>query len=223
MAGKIDEKLERFSRKPRLVRLIIARQRLIFSIAVGLIALWLWPSSWQALTRWLASWDVAIALDMILALGVFVRTDRAHIRRNALIQDDGRFAILILLLIASFASLAAIVVLIGGEGRSGGDLALAALTIILSWAMIHVTFALHYAHDYYRGGKPGGLEFPGGEEPDYWDFVYLSFVVGTTAQTSDVNITSRTIRRTVTAHGLVSFLFNTAFLALMVNIAASAI
>jgi uncharacterized membrane protein len=218
-----DDALERFSRKPRAMRFVIARRRLISSIVIGLITLVLWPSSWRPVTRLLASWDITIALDMIFALGVFVTTDRSHIRRNALIQDDGRFAILILIGVASFASLAAIVVLIGGDGRSGAELSFAALTIVLSWAMIHMSFALHYAHDYYRGTKPGGLDFPGGEAPDYWDFVYLAFVIGTTAQTSDVGITDRTIRRTVTAHGLVSFLFNTAFLALMVSIAASAI
>jgi uncharacterized membrane protein len=91
---------------------------------------------------------------------------------------------------------------------------------------VHTAFALHYAHDYYRGAKAGGLQFPNGDEhekPDYWDFVYFSFVIGMTAQVSDVGITDRTIRRTATAHGIVSFVYNTALVALMVNIAASAI
>jgi hypothetical protein len=93
-------------------------------------------------------------------------------------------------------------------------------------ATVHTTFALHYAHDYYRGAKPGGLQFPSGDKndpADYWDFVYFSFVIGMTAQVSDVGITDKTIRRTATAHGIVSFVFNTALVALMVNIAASAI
>ena len=89
--------------------------------------------------------------------------------------------------------------------------------------MVHTTFALHYAHDYYRSGKPGGLKFPDEDKPDYWDFVYFSFVIGMTAQVSDVAIADRGIRRTATAHGIVSFAFNTALLALMVNIAASAL
>jgi uncharacterized membrane protein len=91
---------------------------------------------------------------------------------------------------------------------------------------VHTTFALHYAHEFYRGAKPGGLQFPSGdrqENADYWDFVYFSFVIGMTAQVSDVGITDRIIRRTVTAHGIISFVFNTALVALMVNIAASAI
>ncbi|NGX99441.1 MAG: DUF1345 domain-containing protein, partial [Candidatus Afipia apatlaquensis] len=97
------------------------------------------------------------------------------------------------------------------------------VTIALSWAMIHTTFALHYAHDFYRSAKAGGLSFPGGEDPDYWDFVYFSFVIGMTAQVSDVGVTDKIIRRTATVHGVVSFIFNTALVALMVNIAASAI
>jgi uncharacterized membrane protein len=109
--------------------------------------------------------------------------------------------------------------------RAPTHLALAAATIVLSWAAIHTTFALHYAHEYYRGGEVGGLAFPGDgeQQPDYWDFVYFSFVIGMTAQVSDVGITDRMIRRTAIAHGVVSFIFNTALLALMVNIAASAI
>jgi uncharacterized membrane protein len=105
-------------------------------------------------------------------------------------------------------------------------LELATVTIALSWAAVHTTFALHYAHDYYRGDQPGGLQFPSGdqhENADYWDFVYFAFVIGMTAQVSDVGITDKTIRRTATAHGIISFVFNTALLALMVNIAASAI
>ena len=99
------------------------------------------------------------------------------------------------------------------------------VTIVLSWAFIHTIFALHYAHEFYDEDAPrgGGMAFPGGEEePDYWDFVYFSFVIGMTAQVSDVGITSKQIRRTVTAHGIVSFLFNAALLALTVNLAAGA-
>jgi uncharacterized membrane protein len=99
------------------------------------------------------------------------------------------------------------------------------VTIVLSWAFIHTMFALHYAYEFYDDAPGGGgMAFPGGEkEPDYWDFVYFSFVIGMTAQVSDVGITSKQIRRTVTAHGIVSFLFNAALLALSVNLAAGAI
>ena len=155
-----------------------------------------------------------------------VRSGIAHIRRNAVLQDDGRFVILLVTAIGAFASIAAIVFELGAAYAGAPELALATLTIALSWAAVHTTFALHYAHEYYRGTKPGGLQFPSGdqhEDADYWDFVYFSFVIGMTAQVSDVGITDKTIRRTATAHGVISFVFNTALLALMVNIAASAI
>jgi uncharacterized membrane protein len=97
------------------------------------------------------------------------------------------------------------------------------LTIFLSWAFIHTMFALHYAHEYYDR-TAGGMAFPGDDrEPDYWDFVYFSFVIGMTSQVSDVGVTSKEIRRTVTAHGVVAFVFNVALLALTINLAASAI
>ena len=115
---------------------------------------------------------------------------------------------------------------LGTAHRGAIELAHATLTIALSWAAVHTVFALHYAHDYYRGAKPGGLQFPSGDthdHADYWDFVYFSFVIGMTAQVSDVGITDKTIRRTATAHGIISFIYNTALLALMINIAASAI
>jgi uncharacterized membrane protein len=157
---------------------------------------------------------------------MMVRCDHRHIRRNAVLQDDGRFLILLVTALGAFASIAAIVFELGGSHRSVPELTLSTVTIALSWAAVHTIFALHYAHDYYRGAKPGGLQFPSGDEhdhADYWDFVYFSFVIGMTAQVSDVGITDKTIRRTATAHGIISFVFNTALVALMVNIAASAI
>ncbi len=149
-----------------------------------------------------------------------------HIKRNAALQDDGRFLILMLTALGAFASVAAIVFELGASHRGPAELTLATTTIALSWAAVHTAFALHYAHAYYRGAKPGGLQFPSGEQKDhadYWDFVYFSFVIGMTAQVSDVGITDKGIRRTATAHGIVSFVYNTALVALMVNIAASAI
>ena len=127
--------------------------------------------------------------------------------------------------VGAFASIAAIVLELGTH-RGVGELSLAITTIALSWAAVHTTFALHYAHDYYRHTKPGGLQFPSGEErdhADYWDFVYFSFVIGMTSQVSDVAIVSKSMRRMVAAHGIISFVFNAALLALTVNIAASAI
>ncbi|HET6838462.1 MAG TPA: DUF1345 domain-containing protein [Bradyrhizobium sp.] len=221
-----DRHLVRFRSMSRPVRVVYARPRTFLSIAAGIVTFFLLPNSLRPVTRMLVGWDTFTALYLALVYAMMLRSSIRHIRRNAVLQDDGRFLILLVTALGAFASIAAIVFELGASNRSGPQLALATLTIALSWATVHTAFALHYAHDYYRGAKPGGLQFPSGDQhdhADYWDFVYFSFVIGMTAQVSDVGITDKTIRRTATAHGIVSFIFNTALLALMVNIAASAI
>ena len=211
---------------PVPVRIVYARPRTFVSIAIGIAAFLLLPGSLRLVTRLLIGWDVFVTCYLVFAYIMVFRSGLAHIRRNAILQDDGRFLILLVTALGAFASIGAIVFELGASHRSGPQLALATVTIALSWAAVHTTFALHYAHDYYRGAKPGGLQFPSGDQhdhADYWDFVYFSFVIGMTAQVSDVGIADKTIRRTATAHGVISFVFNTALLALMVNIAASAI
>jgi len=226
MAGKeFEELLLRFRKMPKPVRVVYARPRTFLSIAAGIVAFFLLPGSLRLVTRLLISWDIFIALYLVLVYIMVLRSGLAHIKRNAILQDDGRFLILLVTAAGAFASIAAIVFELGDAHRSVPELTLATVTIALSWAAVHTQFSLHYAHEYYRGAKPGGLQFPSGdqhENADYWDFVYFSFVIGMTAQVSDVGITDKTIRRTATAHGIISFVFNTALVALMVNIAASA-
>jgi len=136
--------------------------------------------------------------------------------------------VLSLTVLAALASLAAIVLELTGlkgyaQGTQGAHIALACLTILCSWFVVHTAFALHYAHEFYNESRPDGhaeLQFPGTSDPDYIDFMYFSFVIGTTAQTSDVNISSRVMRRLALVHGVISFFFNTTLLALFVNVAA---
>ena len=225
-----DHRLRRFRELPKPLRVVYARPRTFIAMAVGLIVFACLPSSLRLITRLLIGWDAFIALYLVLVFALAFRGGIAHIRRNAALQDDGRMLILFVTAAGAFASLAAIVSELGASHKGATELALATLTVALTWATVHTTFALHYAHDYYRDdGSPGGLAFPSDddddekEDPDYWDFVYFSFVIGMTAQTSDVGITNKSIRRTATAHGVISFVFNTALVALMVNIAASAI
>jgi uncharacterized membrane protein len=227
MTGKeADDALARFRKMSRPVRLIYGRPRTFFAIAIGILAYVLLPASLRHVTRALLGWDICIAVYLLLVFTMVVRSGLTHIKRNAMLQDDGRFVILMVAALGAFASVAAIVSELGASNHSAPALTLATVTIALSWAAVHTIFALHYAHEFYRGAKPGGLQFPSGdthENADYWDFVYFSFVIGMTAQVSDVGITDKTIRRTATAHGIVSFIYNTALVALMVNIAASAI
>ena len=221
-----DPVLLRFRNMSRPARAVYARPRTFFSVAIGIVAFFVLPDSLRLVTRLLLSWDILITVYLLLVYTMVLRSGLAHIKRNAALQDDGRFLILLVTALGAFASIAAIVFELGESHRGAAELALATVTIALSWAAVHTTFALHYAHDYYRGAKPGGLQFPSGDQhdhADYWDFVYFSFVIGMTAQVSDVGITDKTIRRTATAHGIISFIYNTALVALMVNIAASAI
>jgi uncharacterized membrane protein len=227
-------------RLPYILRIIRARPRLSGSAVVGLAVITALPSSWWITTRLLVGWDAGIALYLVLVYTLFARSEAGHIRGYALRQDEGQVAMLVLTVFAALASLGAILGELGtgqaigqasaqvaGQAtpRTAAQLALATATIVLSWVFIHTIFALHYAHDFYseRGDQKRGLNFPGDEAPDYWDFVYFSFVIGMTSQVSDVTVASRPMRHTVTAHGIVSFFFNAALLALTVNIAASAI
>lgn len=223
---EIDELVARFRKMPAPIRVVYARPRTFFAVAIGFVTFFLLPDSLRLVTRLLIGWDSFVALYLLLVYTMVLRSGLVHIRRNAVLQDDGRFLILLLTALGAFASLAAIVSELGAAHRNPPELVFATSTIALSWAAVHTAFALHYAHEFYRGQKPGGLDFPKGhedEDPDYWDFVYFSFVIGMTAQVSDVGVTDRVIRRTATAHGIISFVFNTALVALMVNIAASAI
>jgi uncharacterized membrane protein len=225
-----DPVLVRFRQMSRPVRVVYARPRTFLAIGIGLVAFFLssavGPGPLRLVTRQLIGWDVFVAAYLLMVYAMMLGNDHRHIKRNAALQDDGRFLILMLTALGAFASIAAIVSELGASHRGPAELTLATTTIALSWAAVHTAFALHYAHAYYRGAKSGGLQFPSGEQKDhadYWDFVYFSFVIGMTAQVSDVGITDKDIRRTATAHGVVSFVYNTALVALMVNIAASAI
>jgi uncharacterized membrane protein len=223
---EFEAHLVRFRKMPKPVRVVYARPRTFISMAIGIAGFFLLPDTLRLVTRLLIGWDIFITFYLVLAYIMMGRCGLAHIRRNAALQDDGRFLILLVTALGAFASIAAIVFELGTSHRDALELTLATVTIALSWAAVHTTFALHYAHEFYRGTRSGGLDFPKGhedEDPDYWDFVYFSFVIGMTAQVSDVGVTDRMIRRTATAHGIVSFIFNTALVALMVNIAASAI
>ena len=223
---ELDEFVTRFRKKPVVLRVVYGRPRTFAAIAIGIAAGFLLPGALRPVTRFIVGWDVFAALYLVLAYIMMLRCDVAHIRRSAILQDDGRFLILLVTAFGALASLGAIVYELGASKGNPAGLILAIATIVLSWTLVHTAFALHYAHDFYRNKKPGGLQFPSGdqhEEADYWDFVYFSFVIGMTAQVSDVGITDKIIRRTATVHGIISFVFNTALLALMVNIAASAI
>lgn len=211
------------------VRLARLHARLLLSVAVGVaVALALTATDWRLATRVLTGWDVGVTFYLISTYLLVSRSTVNEIRRRAAIQDEGAAALLVLIPAAAIASLAAIVVEFGNAESAAGwaELALGMGTILLSWSFLHIVFALHYAHEYYgerSDDQIGGLKFPGQQGPDYWDFVYFSFVIAMTSQVSDVAITSKVIRRVATVHGVLSFFFNVSVLALTVNMVSNLI
>jgi uncharacterized membrane protein len=174
--------------------------------------------------RVLTAFDVAALARLLMAWAAMARTDIADMPRHARDFDEGKWTALALGVATAIAVLIAVAVeLKGARELSNARIGLAAATIFLSWAFTNTLFALHYAHAYYGEAKhsAGGLNFPGTERPDYWDFVYFAFVVGSTFQTSDVAITSRHIRRTVAVQGALAYFFTVIVLAISVSVIAS--
>jgi uncharacterized membrane protein len=207
-----------FTRFWRLhIRLCVS---IVFGIAAALLLLLL---PWRPATRILVGWDSGVALYLMLICRLMARESIARIRERAAVEDEGAIALLGLTTAAAIASLAAVVAELG-QSPTAYQVTLGIGTILLSWAFMHTIFALHYAHEFYGEGEDqmiGGLIFPDDEAPDYWDFLYYSLVVAMTAQVSDVQITSKVIRRLTAAHGVISFFFNVTVLALTVNIVST--
>ena len=171
---------------------------------------------------------MAGATYLLLITRLMILSNPADMHRRAMDQDAGQKTVLTLALASVVISLVGIVFeLVEAKSMLGqlrvGHAMLALLTVAISWAFAHVMFAQHYAHEYYESvlaGENGGIVFPGETSPDYGDFVYLAFTLGTSAQTSDVSFTSRSMRRLGTLHSVFSFAFNTALIALGINIAS---
>lgn len=210
------------------------RSRLILSAIFSLISSFLLPSWFSLSTRILCIWDAGTICFLASTWVLMVQAIPKTMRRNAQSQDEGRLVILSLITAAACASILAIVfILRETKDREIGvvitHVILAIITIIGSWLLVHTIFAMHYAHEYYQDhkthsdSKAGGLDFPEDIEPDYWDFLYFSFVIGMTSQVSDVEITSRSLRRLALVHSILSFFFNTAILAMSINIIAGLI
>jgi uncharacterized membrane protein len=180
------------------------------------------PCDLPATTRFLTAFDVAIVFYLALALAMFVRSKLAHLKRCAIDENTGAVATTLACMAAIAADLAGIST--APPYQANARLGLAVATIFLSWFFLHTIFAIYYAHEFHASGADApGLVFPGGEEPDYWDFLYFAFTIGATAQASDVGVASRRMRRTALAHAVFSFFFNTGILALAVNVGASLI
>jgi len=208
---------------------IRARARLLFAVLTGIVVALLVPEPTRPTLRAVIGWDIGIVVYLILMLILAVRATPQSMRRRAALEDATRWVFLALMAGAAWFSMFALLGLLHEARGTSGHLSveltlLAGATILLSWLFAHTAFAVHYAHDFYAdiaAKRPPGLLFPGGQpDPDYWDFLYFSFVVGMTCQVSDVQVATRFWRRLVLTHGIVSFLFNTVVLALCINLLA---
>jgi uncharacterized membrane protein len=198
--------------------------RIAVAIFVGIVVRLALGRIWSASLSTSIAWDAAVLCFLVLTYQVIADRSIASIRRRAERLDTKTWTMTTLVILAACASLFGLGLNLHGPGSALPKdpelrLLLAGVTVFGSWSLIHVIFALHYAHLFY-GTREGGLVFPGDDKPNYWDFLYYSFVVGMTCQVSDVQITDHTLRRLTLIHGVLSFFFNTVILALAVNVGA---
>ncbi|MFA5172359.1 MAG: DUF1345 domain-containing protein [Sulfuriferula sp.] len=208
-------------------------QRLTIAIVAGLLIFFALPDRILLDTRIIASWDAAASTSLLLAWVTMAGADAVATQNSTLNKRQSSSGILALVTLTALASLMALTFLFKANDNVSGlakitHVGLSVIALATSWLLIHTRYAFHYAHRYYvSGGRHskalGGLTFPGGNPPDYFDFAYFSFVIGMTSQVSDVAITSRVMRRITLIHGLLSFAFNMGVLALSINIVASMI
>lgn len=168
----------------------------------------------------MAAFDAAALLFLASCFPLF-RHESHHMRAAAQHNDANRAALLVITAALSFAVLATIASVLSPAGTpEPRSLALVIATLAICWLFANTIYALHYAHLFYaqqHGQDAGGLEFPQTAEPDYSDFVYFAWCLGMTFQTSDVTITTRPMRRTVTFHCLAAFVFNLGIIAFTIN------
>jgi len=183
-------------------------------------------------TQLVMVWMAFALTTVVLAWVVILTKDPYEVRRDARLQDASATFLFVLVIGAALASLLAVGLLLGlAKGLSPQGLAehiaLSITAVIISWMLVHTVFTLRYAHSFFEDARKverhaitGGLIFPGKESPVYSDFAYFSFVIGMTCQVSDVQVATSKMRRLALMHGLISFAFNTAILAMFVNIIA---
>jgi len=211
-------------------RALAARPFLLAGTAAGVAVTLALPPTHAPLTRAILGWNSGVLVFMVLSAIRFAVSNPDRMPAYAAAQEAGEWTIFTLMIAGvafSFAAILGEFSAIGhhAKGPSAFGLALVVTTLLASWLMTHLTFAYRYAHEFYAM-TPGatavdaGLKFPDEPRPDYWDFLYFALVLGMTFQVSDVEVTSRKMRRLATVHGFLSFLFNTVILALSVNLAA---
>jgi uncharacterized membrane protein len=209
---------------------IRSRPHLSVAIVVGAIAGPLLPDSLPWLTRLLGAWDIAVWTYLVTIGWMMMRSDDGKVKQMAARQDERSSVILAMLSVAALASLAAIISQLSAlkdlpEQDKALHYGFVVATLLGSWFLVGTMFCAHYAHLYYKDDciEPP-LCFPDKKlDPNYWDFLYFSFTIAVAAQTSDITVRSREMRKVVLGQSVLSFFFNLVILGLSINIAASLI
>lgn len=206
-----------------LLRLVRVRSRFFVTAAIVLGVFLAGPGEWPAATRFLCGWVCGALVYLGWAWTRMIRASVQRMRERAKVEDEGATLFLAITIGAAAASVVAIVAEIQlGEQGSPAQTALVFGSLTLSWLVIHTDFTIHYAHMFYNDEAAKLLRFPDDpDEPLYSDFAYFSGTIGAALQTSDVAVASSAMRSLVLAHSVLSFAFNTAILALAINLAAS--
>lgn len=204
-------------------------QRLLMSLGMSLLVfLIINNKSMPALLILVILWDVFAFTFIITSWIVFFTRPVPEIIKQANQDDGSKLFVMISILVSSFASMFTVLLLMISKDQPAGLELITVITaltgMVVSWIMVHTIFAFHYAHLYYFKNEDANnstaLIFPDEKKPDYLDFAYFSFVIGMTFQVSDIEVSSRKIRRTVLTHGLLSFALNTFVVALTINLIA---
>jgi uncharacterized membrane protein len=210
------------------------RPRLTIAIVVGVIVgvgCAVFAKEMRASTSLILAWDSLSFTFLGSMMATWFRHSPQDIRQQAAVDDEGRGLISGLVIVAAAASIWAVGAELSLAKDShgllkAGHIVLAFLTVIASWMMVQLIFTLHYAHEYYGvdeddGARDAeGIDFPGNEAPDYWDFLYFAIVIGVACATADADFTSKGLRRLGLVHSLVAFVFNTIIVALTINLTA---
>jgi len=206
-------------------------RRFGLSLVVAATAYVLLPAGLHLPARALAVWDSFAVASILLAWLAIAFTPQDHLRKHARAQDVSRLFIFVVVVTAACSALLSVIFVIWthqSEMRMNvtSRIVLGLGTVGLCWTLLHTLYSLHYAHVYYGDADDDrsmdkGLDFPGEAPPDYLDFAYFSFVIGMTCQVSDVQVTSKRMRRLALLHGVISFAFNTFILALLINTISS--
>ncbi|MCS0588818.1 DUF1345 domain-containing protein [Massilia norwichensis] len=229
---KAEHRRDREKGRRLLHRFVRSRPHLTLAIAFGTVVGLAWPDSHPWLRRALIGWNAGVWVYLIGMAWMMARADHRKVRDIAGRQDESAGLVLFTLVVGAILSLYAIVSELTRMDHVPADqialrYAFTALTVIGSWLLVGVLFCFHYAHLYYRAPRDHApLRFPeeepdgGAIEPDYWDFLYFSFTIAVAVQTSDVTVTSRSMRKLVLGHSVLAFFFNLLILGLSINIAA---